>query len=260
MRLKLIQIFTTACQRNKILDESTMSFGSTTREHLLSVIPNPKLNIVGIVFFTMFSLLLEVTAASSNICLVFSLEKKSPVRLSHHLMISVCLADLVKSCLYFVIYTMASAFDSWFLGSIMCKILPRIQEGNQVYAIVILTILSRNRYLAISKPLKPAGNGRKIKIYVILFLFYALFLGSNLNDKRKRNDNYFIEDATRSVQNLRLTHDNRSVIAIGYFSAITIVHIIQIYYGVRTARILWRKSKQLGDNDFLKEYAVTRKQ
>ena len=219
----------------------------STVQNLLSVIPNPNLNLVQVVFFTLLSIFLEIAALLSNIFLIINLEKKSPVPLSNHLMINLCAADLVKSCLYFIIYTTATPADSWLLGSIMCKVLPELLEGYERFSIVILTILARNRYHAISKPLKLAKK-KKSKTYVVLFIFYVLIVGGTVHDGFERNREYFIEGATRCVDNLSLISNERYIIVIVYFTFTLIAHILQIYYFIRIACILWKNSKHLGDN------------
>ena len=185
----------------------------STVQNLLSVIPNPNLNLVQVVFFTLLSIFLEIAVFLSNIFLIINLVKKSPVPLSNHLMINLCAADLVKSCLYFIIYTTATPADSWLLGSIMCKVLPELLEGYERFSIVILTILARNRYHAISKPLKLAKK-KKSKTYVVLFIFYVLIVGGTVHDGFERNREYFIEGATRCVDNLSLISNERYIISL----------------------------------------------
>ena len=87
---------------------------NTTSENLLSIIPNPNLNLVQVVFFTLISFLLVIAALSSNTYLIVSLAKKSSVPLGDHLMINLCLVDFVKSCLYFIVYTTSTPVNSWF--------------------------------------------------------------------------------------------------------------------------------------------------
>ena len=219
----------------------------STVQNLLSVIPNPNLNLVQVVFFTLFSIFLEIAVFLSNIFLIINLVKKSPVPLSNHLMINLCAADLVKSCLYFIIYTTATPADSWLLGSIMCKVLPELLEGYERFSIVILTILARNRYHDISKPLKLAKK-KKSKTYVVLFIFYVLIVGGTVHDGFERNREYSIEGATRCVDNLSLISNERYIIVIVYFIFTMIAHILQIYYFIRIACTLWKNSKHLGDN------------
>jgi hypothetical protein len=142
---------------------------NSTVQNLLSVIPN--LNLVQVVFFTLLSILLEIAALLSNIFLIINLVKKSPVPLSNHLMINLCAADLVKSCLYFIIYTTATTADSWLLGSIMCKVLPKLLEGYQGFSIIISFNNSCKESLSRynSKPLKLAKkekNRRYMRYYL----------------------------------------------------------------------------------------------
>ncbi len=220
---------------------------NTTSENLLSVIPNPNLNVVQVVGFTVLSSLLEVIALSSNIFLIVSLVKKSPVPPSNHIMIHLCVADLVKSFLFFIVYTTSTPVNSWFMGSIMCKVLPNLLEGYNTFSIAILTILARNRYYAITKPLKVTKQ-KKCKIYVELLVSACWSIGVEVGDGVKRCQQYYTKEATRCVDNLSLKNAERISIAASYFSFIVIVHILQIYYFIRIACTLWKNSKHLGDN------------
>jgi hypothetical protein len=220
---------------------------NTTSENLLSIIPNPNLNLVQVVFFTLISFLLVIAALSSNTFLIVSLAKKSPVPLGDHLMINLCLVDFVKSCLYFIVYTTSTPVNSWFLGSIMCKVLPNLLEGCKAFSIWILTILASSRYEAISNPLQLTKH-EKLKVYLVLFITACCSIGADVWDGIKRSNQYYIEGTTRCVDDMSLRDPERFNIAVAYFTNIVIVHFLQIYYFIRIACILWKNSKHLGDN------------
>ena len=224
-----------------------MNFSNTSEEKLLSIIPNPNLIIVETVVYTIASLLLEAVAVLSNAFLIASLVKKSPVTLTNHLLIELCLAELVKSCLYFVIYTISMPANSWMLGSTMCKILPQLLHGHHAYSIIILTVLSRNRYLAIVEPMK-ISEKKKSKTYAMVFLLYAVIISGSVSDGFKRNRLDYNNGAYRCVENLFLISPVRYGIILTNFAVPVISYILQIYYFLRIAYALWKNSKQLGEN------------
>ena len=219
---------------------------STSDEHIL-VIPNPNLDVIQNVIFTLLSILLVVLGLSSNVFLIVSLAKKSSVPICNHLIINLCLADSVKSCLHFIIYVTSAPMNSWFLGWLTCKVLPNILEGYQTYSIFILAILARYYYYAISKPLELVKK-KKWKIYVELSIFYVYSIWAATYNGYGRNYLCYIQDATRCCKDLSLIDKNPDNITVTYFFFITLTHIQQVYYFSRIAYTLWKNAKRLGDD------------
>ena len=229
---------------------------STSDEHIL-VIPNPNLDVIQNVIFTLLSILLVVLALSSNVFLIVSLAKKSSVPICNHLIINLCVADSVKSCLHFIIYVTSAPVDSWFLGSLMCKVLPNILDGYEGYSIFILAILARYFYYAISKPLGLVKK-KKWKIYVELFILYVIIVGRAVPDEYERNDLCYIQDSKRCCDNLSSTNEDLSIITLVYFFFIAITHIQQVYYFGRIAHTLWKNAKRLGDDRLQSSHRLKR--
>ena len=218
---------------------------SNNSEKLLTFIPNPDLSFVVIIVFTVSSLLLVLIAVSSTLFLIKSLVKKRSVPLSHHLMVNLCATDLVKALLFLIIYTTIPV-GSWFQGSIMCKILPMCLRGFQNFSLGILTILARYHYYAISKPMELAKQ-KKWKMYMELSIYFSACVGNEVENGLKQYEEY-IDGATRCVQVLYKRGEGRLDIAIAYFTFITAVHVLQIYYFIRVAHTLRKNSKNLGEN------------
>jgi hypothetical protein len=109
------------------------------------------------------------------------------------------------------------------MGSIMCKVLPNLLEGYNTFSIAILTILARNRYYAITKPLKVTKQ-KKCKIYVELLVSACWSIGVEVGDGVKRCQQYYTKEATRCVDNLSLKNAERFNIAVSYF-----VYIVKVY-------------------------------
>jgi hypothetical protein len=173
--------------------------------------------------------------------------KKSPVPPSNHLMINLCVANLLESLLCFVVYTIPTAVNSWFLGSMMCKVLPHLLEGCRVFSFAILTVLARYRYHAISKPLKQVKH-RKVYIYLELFVFACWAFGTEIGNGVKRSEQFYAQGRTRCFDHLHLKNTKPILIVVSYFLYVLIVGLEQMYYFTKTARILWKNSKQRGDN------------
>ena len=214
-----------------------------TSEKYLIIIPNPNLDIVQGAFFTALSLLLVLAALASNTFLIASLAKKSPVPYCNHLIIILCAADMGKSCLHFMVYTVSTPMDSWFLGSIMCKVLPSLLDGCELYSLIILNMVSRNRCSAVCKPLQQV-NLKKWRIYVELLLHATGCFGYELWTKFERSNQYYIEERTRCVDTL----GKNPIIAYAYLTYITTVLVEQTYYFIRIARTLRKNLKHLAEN------------
>ena len=220
---------------------------TNTSEKLLSLIPNPNLNIVQVIVFTVSSFLLEFIALSSNIFLIVNMTKKSPVPPRNHLMINLCVANLLECLLCFLVYTTSSTVGSWFLGPIMCKVLPNFLEGCRTFSFAILTILARYRCYAISQPLKVIKHKKQF-MYLELLVFAAWSFGTEIGNGVGQSGQDYVKEATRCVDSLHLRNPNRIYIAVSYFSYLSFANIQQMYYFTRIAYILWKNSKHLGDN------------
>ena len=220
-----------------------------TSEKYLIIIPNPDLDIVQGAFFTTLSLLLVITALASNTFLIASLAKKSPVPYCNHLIIILCATDMGKSCLHFMVYTVSTPMDSWFLGSIMCKVLPSLLDGCELYSLTILNMTARSRYKAVCKPLDQVKQ-KKWWIYVELLLNTTACFGYELWTKFERSNQYYIEGETRCVDDLLLQKKTKliSIVNITYFSYVTLGFYQQTYYFIRIACTLRKNSKHLADN------------
>ena len=221
--------------------------GNTTSEKAI-LIPNPDMDADDIALFTSSSLLLIVLALSSNIFLIVSLAKKSSVPICNHLIINLCLADGVKSCLHFIIYVISAPVDSWFLGSLMCKFLPGMMNGYQRYSVYILAVLARYHYYAICKPFELVKK-KKWKIYVELSVFYVLVVGGSMYNGYEQNHLFYIEDATR-CDGMSSINKNADIytIALAYFFFITITKLKQVYFFSRIAYALWKNARRLGED------------
>ena len=214
-------------------------------ENLLIIIPNPNLGIVQASFFTTLSLLLVVAALASNIFLVASLAKKSPVPYFNLLIIILSAADIMKSCLHFSIYTVSTPLGSWFLGSMMCKFLPSFLQGSEIYSVMILTMISRNRCRAICNPLQQA-NLKKRWLYLELCFHATFCFGYEFWTKFQRCNQYHIGGETRCVDTIE--NKGKSSIIAMYFTYIGTALFHKTFHFIRVAYTLRKNSKHLAEN------------
>ena len=230
----------------------TNGSNSTVYSTLLFVVPNPDQGFAENVLFTLCSLFLISVALSSNLFIVASLLKKSPITASHHLVINLCFADIVKCLLFFVIFNAPVLCGSWRLGTWPCKTLPGLYFGVLTISVCILSFLAHDRYNAIARPL--THNMQTIaKTYGKLACYWMIIVGGFVGTTVTPFQVHIFEGEVRCSHLIPRTGSPSSNMMQGLFVqflfGFLFTHLEFLFYYVKIRRLLRANSKRFSENN-----------
>ena len=201
--------------------------------------------------FTLCALFLIAVALSSNLFIVVSLLKKSPITASHHLIINLCFADIAKCLLFFVIFNVPVLCGSWQLGTWPCKILPGLFFAVLQVSVSILSFLAHDRYNAIAHPLTHSQTIAKTyaKLACYWMIHVAAFVGSTVTPFQV----HVFEGEARCSHLIPRTGSPSSNMMQGlflqfFFQSIA-THLEFLFYYVKIRRLLRANSKRFSENN-----------
>ncbi|RWS10222.1 orexin receptor type 2-like protein, partial [Dinothrombium tinctorium] len=196
--------------------------------------------------FIMFHVAVFIVGLVGNILVCISVYRNHSMRtVTNYFIVNLAVADFLVILICLPPTVIWDVTETWFLGSIMCKIVLYFQGASVSVSVMTLTFISIDRWYAICYPLKFKSTTKKARIAILFIWTTSLLLMlpdaivlDTMKSPQIRVDTHYLTDCgyTWSDENTRIYQ--LCIVFLLFISPIVLMSIA--YYQI--AVVLWNKN------------------